>query len=224
MYLPVYFSEQLVYNEFQRKPRKEKSTVLADKTSGLGVLDNYEFSGYTSGLEVSQNFYDNYINYYEQNFVSPLAGNGDFYYRYYLVDSIEVAGSKHFKIDFYPKRKGENVFNGYMLIDDERFAIQKIDATLSTGSQLNFIKSLSVFSIFQALNDSVMFYKENKLNAVFDYLPTGTDSSKKRMELSFTEFSSFDKVKINPEDDLQLSNKNLNYESIKTKGYRNNFV
>lgn len=44
-YLPVYFSEQVVYNEFQRKPLQEKSTVLADKTSGIGLLDNLEVGG-----------------------------------------------------------------------------------------------------------------------------------------------------------------------------------
>ena len=40
-YLPIYFSEQLVFNEFQRNPLKQKSTVLADKTSGVSVLDDY---------------------------------------------------------------------------------------------------------------------------------------------------------------------------------------
>jgi len=77
-YLPIYFSEQLVFNEFQRNPARQKSTVLADKTSGVGVLDEYEISGYTSALDIEMNFYDNFINLFSQNFVSPLADNGWF--------------------------------------------------------------------------------------------------------------------------------------------------
>ena len=75
-YLPIYFSEQIVYNEIQRNPSRQKSTVLADKTSGVGVLDDYEISGYTSALDIEMNFYDNFINLFSQNFVSPLADNG----------------------------------------------------------------------------------------------------------------------------------------------------
>ena len=51
-FLPIYFSEQLVYNEVQKNPSRQKSTVLADKTSGVGVLDDYEISGYTSALDM----------------------------------------------------------------------------------------------------------------------------------------------------------------------------
>jgi hypothetical protein len=219
-YLPVYFSEQVVYNEFQRKPLKEKSTILADKTSGLGVLNSYEFSGYTSGLNVSQNFYENYINYYDQNFVSPIASNGWFYYRYYLVDSVMVEDVKHYKVEFYPKRKGENVFKGYMIIDNNRFALQKIDAELSSGNQLNFIKSMQVKCGYQLVDDSVMFYKDNFIQADFDYLPVSGDSAQKRLELLFTEYSSFDKVEINPSKSIDLTSKNISYESIKQIDYQ----
>lgn len=219
MCLPVYFSEQLVYNQFSRNPKKEKSTILADNTSGLGVLDSYEFAGYTSGLEVSQNYYENYINLYEQNFVSPLANNGRFYYRYYLVDSAMVDGVKQFKIDFYPKRKGENVFEGYMMIDEDRFSLRKIEAKLSGGSQLNFIHSLEISCEYQLLHDSIIFYKNNLLKAKFDYLPSGSDSSKQRLELLFTEFSSFDKVTMDTKDTIELSRRGMKYESVKSLGY-----
>ncbi len=220
MYLPVYFSEQLVYNEFQRDPLKEKSTILADKTSGLGVLDSYEFAGYTSGLEVSQNYYDNYINLYEQNFVSPLANSGWFYYRYYLVDSVMVNDTKQYRIDFYPKRKGENVFVGYMMVDDDRYAVHKLEANLSGGNQLNFIKSLQVECEYQIIDDTIVFYKNNLIKAKFDYLPGNSDSTKQRLELLFSEYSSFDDVEINPDEKIELATKGLNYESIKEDGYK----
>ncbi len=217
-YLPVFFSEQVVFNEFQRKPLIEKSTVLADKTSGIGVLGELEIGGYTSGLDININYYDNYLKFYDQNFVSPIADQGKFYYRYYLEDSTIVDGSKHFKVTFYPKRKGENVFQGYMIIDDKRFAIQEIDAAVSEGNQLNFIRNLKIRAEYQLLNDSIPFYKSNKTSAIFDYLPVRGDTTKRRLELTFQEYSSFSKVKINPNEKIELSAKSLSYESIKVKG------
>ncbi|WP_044214309.1 DUF5686 and carboxypeptidase-like regulatory domain-containing protein [Saccharicrinis fermentans] len=217
-YLPVYFSEQVVYNEFQRKPLQEKSTVLADKTSGIGLLDNLEVGGYTSGLDININYYDNYLNFYEQNFVSPIADNGRFYYRYYLEDSVRVDGDKYFKVTFYPKRKGENVFRGYMLIDDERFAIQKIEADVSAGNQLNFIKNFKIKAAYQLLHDSIPFYKSSYTSAVFDYLPVRGDTTKDRLELTFQEFTSFSKVQINPVKEIELSDRSLKYEAVALNG------
>ena len=218
-YVPVYFSEQLVYNEVQRKPSIQKSTIMADKTSGLGVLNTYELSGYTSGLSEDHNFYDNFVKYYDQNFVSPLANNGWFYYRYYVVDSNEVDGVKLYTFDFYPKRKGENVFEGSMVIDNKRFALHRLDVKLPEGNQLNFIKSMKVKIEYQVLHDSMVFYKSNYLQCEFDYFPVSSDSTKKRLELLYTEFNSYDKVEINPTKPIYLSNKKSSYESVKQMDY-----
>ena len=120
-FLPIYFSEQLVYNEVQRNPLKQKSTVLADKTSGVGVLDDYEISGYTSALDIEVNFYDNFINLFSQNFVSPLADNGWFYYKYFLSDSTKLPdGHKQYRIEFIPRRLGDKVFKGYLTTETRK--------------------------------------------------------------------------------------------------------
>ncbi len=214
-YLPVYFSEQVVFNEFQRKPLIEKSTVLADKISGIGVLDNLEVGGYTSGLDININYYDNYLKLYEQNFVSPIADQGRFYYRYYAEDSLMINGIKHFKVSFYPKRKGENVFQGYMIIDNQRFSIQHIEAEVSAGNQLNFIKDLKIKAEYQLLQGDIPFYKSSYISAVFDYLPVRGDTTKNRLELAFREYTSFSKVQINPETKIKLSTDNISYESVK---------
>ena len=126
-FLPIYFSEQLVYNEIQRNPWKQKSTVLGDKTSGVGVLDDYEISGYTSALDMEVNFYDNYINLFSQNFVSQLADNGWFYYKYFLTDSTMQNGVKNYRIKFIPRRVGDKVFKGYLTTENKNYSLLDID-------------------------------------------------------------------------------------------------
>jgi len=141
-YLPIYFSEQLVFNEFQRNPSAQKSTVLADRTTGVGVLDDYEISGYTSALDMEVNFYDNFINLFTQNFVSPLADNGWFYYKYFLADSTMQNGRKQYKISFIPRRAGDKVFKGFLTTDNKDFSLLEVDGTLASTSYLNFLKSI----------------------------------------------------------------------------------
>ncbi len=221
MHLPVYFSEQLVYNEYQKHPYREKSTVLARKTSGIGVMEQLEISGYTNGLDVKINYYTNFIRFFDQNFVSPLANNGHSFYRYYLTDSLTTNnGVKHYKIEFYPKRKGENVFKGFMIIDNKHYAITEIEAVVPTGNHLNFVKSMNVKAEYQFINDSIPFFKTHYTNSTFDYLPSGK-SKKERLELTSEKFISYDKIIINPEKPIVLSSNKLKYESVNSKGFEN---
>ncbi|MBI9061848.1 MAG: carboxypeptidase-like regulatory domain-containing protein [Marinilabiliaceae bacterium] len=219
-YLPVYLSEQIVYNEFQRQPLRQKSTILADKTSGLGVLGDYEIGGYTSGLDIEYNFYDNFLKLFEENFVSPAASNGWFFYHYYIEDSAVVGGVTHYKILFTPRRKQDKVFRGHMVIEDKYFSLVEVTGELSTRSNMNFVKSLSLSSEFQLVNDSLSFFGTNVISAVFDYLPIDIPTKNDRMELDFTQQASYDKVIINPVTALELSAKSLSYESVKTDGFK----
>ena len=217
-FMPVYFSEQVVYNEFQRDPLKQKSTILADKTSGLGLLQDTEISGFTSGLDVGVNFYNNTIELMSQNFISPAANNGWFYYQYYLMDSVMVNQHKHYTIKFTPKRLGDNTFTGLMTIEDQYFSIVDVDADLTNTAHLNFVKSLRMSASYQMINDSLPFFKSNEVVATIDYLPVNLQKDKKRVEILASNSSVFQDVSINPMDDVHLSYKRQSYESIKQRG------
>ena len=214
-FLPVYFSEQMVHNEFQRDPIKQKSTIIADKTSGLGMLKDYEISGYTSGLDIEVNFYNNFINLFMQNFASPINDNGWFYYKYYLVDSAMVDGVQQYKVKFVPRRMGDKVFKGFFTVETRNYALLDIDATLSDVSHINFMKDLRLVSSYQVVEDSLPFYKMNLIESVFDYIPINTSKNANRLEIAFSQKSLIDSVKVGHLAPVELSSKGLMYESVK---------
>ena len=214
-FLPIYFSEQLVYNEFQRNPLRQKSTVLADKTSGVSVLNDFEISGYTSALDMEVNFYDNFITLFTQNFVSPLADNGWFYYKYYLADSTIQNGIKQYKIDFFPRRLGDKVFKGYLTTDTKNYSLLEIDGILVNTEYLNFLKSMRLKSNYQVVNDSIPFFRRNQIDAVFNYVPGKNNFSKKPISLFFTQSAIIDSVSVNQKEEVRLATANAHYETIK---------
>jgi hypothetical protein len=213
-FLPIYFSEQLVYNEIQRNPSRQKSTVLADKTSGVGVLDDYEISGYTSALDMEVNFYDNYINLFSQNFVSPLADNGWFYYKYFLADSTIQNGVKQYRIQFIPRRAGDKAFKGFLTTENKEFSLIEVDGTLASTANLNFLKSMRLTGNYQMVNDSIPFFRRNQIDAIFNYVPLNNNPSKKPISLFFTQSSVIDSVSVNQEEDVKLATGNGRYETI----------
>jgi hypothetical protein len=213
-FLPIYFSEQLVYNEVQRNPARQKSTILADKTSGVGVLDDLEISGYTSALDMEVNFYDNYITLFSQNFVSPLADNGWFYYKYFLTDSTIQNGVKNYRIRFIPRRIGDKVFKGYMTTETKDFSLLDIDGELSNTSYLNFLKSMRLSGNYQMVKDSVPFFRRNQIDAVFNYVPMKNNPSKKPISLFFTQSSVIDSVSVNQVHDVKITAGSGRFETV----------
>ncbi len=218
-YLPLYFSEQLAFNEVQKDPPLQKSTVLADKTYGVGVLNDLEISGYTSALDLEVNYYDNFMNLFTQNFVSPIAENGWFFYKYFLADSMQVGDQKIYRVNYQPRRKGENTLKGYFLVEDRFYSIMEIDGDLSTTSKINFLKSLRLKSNYNFVNDSTPFYKRVQIDALFDYVPFKTGKkAAERLSLFYTQTANIDSVTINPKTEIKLSNKNAKYETVKLPG------
>ena len=219
-FLPLYFSEQLVFNEVQRDPAKAKSTVLADQTSGVGILGELEISGYTSALDMEVNFYDNHIPLFTQNFISPLSNSGWYYYKYFLADSSLVDGVMHYRVHFQPRRKGENTFKGYFISENKYYSIVEIDADLSSTSNLNFLKKLHLRSNYYFVNDSTPFYKRNQIDALFDYIPFETkNKNAKRLSLYYTQAATIDDVIIDPPGTIKLLTPKAKYETINLPGY-----
>jgi hypothetical protein len=212
--LPLYFSEQLVVSEVQGNPPKQKSTVLADKTYGVGVLDNYEISGYTSALDLEVNFYDNFITLYSQNFVSPLAENGWFYYKYFLADSLMRDGKKEYRINFYPRRPGDKTFKGFLITETKNYSLVEIDGTLSGESYVNFLKSLRLKQSFQFANDSIPFFRRNQIDAIFNYIPQNNNPKKKPISLFSTQSSVIDSVTVNQPEPVKMNTQNARFETI----------
>ncbi|WP_346859407.1 DUF5686 family protein [uncultured Draconibacterium sp.] len=215
-FLPLYFSEQIAFNEVQKDPALQKSTVIADKTNGVGILNDLEISGYTSALDLEVNYYDNFINLFTQNFVSPIAENGWFFYKYFLADSMLVDSQKIYRVNYQPRRKGENTLKGYFLVEDQFYSIMEIDGDLSITSNINFLKSLRLKSNYTFVNDTTPFYKRVQIDALFDYVPFKTGKKDaQRLSLFYTQTANVDQVTINPPDPIKLSSKNAKYETVK---------
>ncbi len=219
-YLPVYFSEQLSYNESQKDPMKQRSTIIADRTNGLDILKDYEISGYTSALDMEVNFYTNVMMIFGQSFISPIADNAPFYYNYYLKDSLETDKGKNYIIRFKSKRPGDKTFTGQFTLETNHYSITEIEAELSEKSNINFVKSLVLSSEYQLIDDSLFFYKRNQISATIDYIPINTN--KKRLELNYLMMNSVDKVSINNNDEIKLSRDAMTFETIKKRDVHRN--
>ncbi len=163
--IPLYFSEKLSRNYYQDDPYLNEGVVLDEVQNGLGFLKEISIVGYENNLSLDYNFYDNVIELFDKPFVSPLNSRPLLYYKYYLTDSLITDLGKEYVLQFQPRNKNDLAFKGSLQVLDETWQITSIEASLPLEANLNYVNKLHFKHTFQSVNDSLMFFKLNELNA-----------------------------------------------------------
>ncbi len=138
-YLPFFITEALSEFYYRSNPKTTKEIIKATKTSGI---ENKSLSQFLGNMYLHINIYDNFINLFDRNFVSPIANFGLGFYKYYLIDSAYVEGKWCYKLMFKSRRKQELTFTGDMWVNDTSFAIKKINLRIADDANINYINDL----------------------------------------------------------------------------------
>lgn len=163
-FLPVFLTESLSDYYYQRSPKKVKEVIKASRTSGI---DNQSVVKFLGGMYQNLNVYDNFMPVFDKQFVSPVNNNGAFYYDYKIADTQYVSGQRFIKLNFAPKRKGENTFIGDLWVQDSTYAIRKTTLSVPNDANINFIRKISLVQEFKQLADSSWFLAKDKFIADF---------------------------------------------------------
>jgi hypothetical protein len=148
-YLPVFFTETMSDVYYRKDPKALREVISASKISGM---DNASMAQLLGNSYMKVNLYDNYLEFFEKNFVSPIANFGLAYYKYYLTDSAFIDGSWCYKLNFKPRRSQELTFTGTLWIADTSFAIKKADIRMVPDANINIINEIVIFQEFQRID------------------------------------------------------------------------
>ena len=153
----IYLSETVSKISFE-KPKQFKEKIIASKIAG----DNKGYS-YNTALSTDYNFYENTVNI-QTNLISPIANNAFNYYKYKLEGAFFDQNNQQInKIKVIPKRDKEPVFEGYIYIVEDSWAIYAIDLTVK-GYRMNdeFTESLQLKQNFDYNATNKLWAKSNQ--------------------------------------------------------------
>ena len=152
-YLPIFINESLsdVYGDNQNK--KTREILKANKNSGLGSGEGVNI--FIKDLYNDFDIYDNYLNFFDKSFTSPLSRTGIDVYNYVLSDTAVIDNKLCYNIVFYPRRKNELTFKGDFWVNDTTFAIKKINMAITKSANINWVKDIYLEQEYEVLNDSV---------------------------------------------------------------------
>ena len=159
-YLPVLISESLSQYHYRKNPKSQKEIIKATRVSGV---DNQSVSQFTGDMYQQINVYENHLKLLGRDFISPIANYGLNYYKYYLMDSINIDGYWCYELKYMPKRKGELTLDGTIWIHDTTYAVKKIEGNMAKDANLNLVEELSITQTFQQVEEEVWMLTKDEL-------------------------------------------------------------
>ena len=152
-YLPIFINESISDFYGDNEIKKSKEILKANKNSGLGNGDGV--NAFIKDLYNDYDIYDNYLDFFDKSFTSPLSRTGIDVYNYVLKDTSYIDNKRCFNIVFYPRRKNELTFKGNFWVSDTTFAIKKITMAITKSANINWVKDIYIEQEFEVFNDSV---------------------------------------------------------------------
>ncbi len=142
--LPLFISESISDFYFRSDPELKKEFIKKTKISGVGIEDGTLVSQLIGSTFQEYNFYQNWLNIWNKEFVSPVADGWNGYYDVFLTDSLMVEGHFCYRLDLYPKRPGDLAFTGSIWVTKEQYALKQVDLWVDRVTNLNFIEKLKI--------------------------------------------------------------------------------
>ena len=153
--LPVYLKETLSDYYYRKSPKASKEIIKANKMASFeGYIDNQGMTEYLKYLYQDINIYDNNISFLTNQFLSPIANSAPTFYRFYIMDTALISGSKCVKLLFSPRNKTDMLFQGFMYITlDSAYVVKKIDMSVNKDINLNWVKDVNIVQEFDQIQE-----------------------------------------------------------------------
>lgn len=166
-YLPIFINETISEVYGDNTAKKDKEIVKANKYSGFGNANNDGVNAFLKDLYAEYDIYNNYLKFFDKDFVSPLSRTGIQVYNYVLADSAFIEKKWCYNIVYYPRRKNELTFKGDFWVNDSTFAIKSINLEASKSANINWVRDIYIEQEFDVLNDSVFLLKRDHMMTDF---------------------------------------------------------
>ncbi|MDE6512068.1 MAG: carboxypeptidase-like regulatory domain-containing protein, partial [Muribaculaceae bacterium] len=95
--------------------------------------------------------YDNDVTLVSNKFPSPLSSAGNLHYRYFIADTLDVAGTRCVQLTFLPRNPSAFSFSGnlYVELGDTTGFIRKVSMKVPRTVNINFIDNLNIEQLYE---------------------------------------------------------------------------
>lgn len=169
--LPILLREKIGTVYHRSNPNTTKTHIHAYKLSKFNKSMPYNNVNTTiNALYQDIDIYENNIILLRNQFLSPLAPLAIDFYRFYIIDTVEILQQSAIHLSFIPKNQANFGFTGDLYIsNDDSYQVLKVEMGIFGNLNLNFVRDIKIEQEFQSI-DSAFVLKKNKV--AIDYALT----------------------------------------------------
>lgn len=171
--IPIYIQEVYSDNFYRRHPKETKKMVIGQKSVDFGeYIDMKGISMAVNRLYEDINIYDNSVNAFTMQFLSPIADLGPTFYMYFIRDTIVENGLKMVRLFVSPRNPEDLLFRGTLYVTlDGNYAVKKAELGVSRHINLNYVREFTVKQNFEKGSGERYHLASSDMIATFSAFP-----------------------------------------------------
>ncbi len=190
--LPLSVDETVSQKVYRKQPHSEKTIIKGLNSSGVNELFNTGDMLSTVLKDVFQdiNIYQDRFRFLQYPFDSPVSKSGIAFYKYYIMDTIQVERDECFHLTFVPNNSQDFGFTGHLyILADSTFRVKKCVMNLPKKSDINFVDHMVIVQEFGELPSGEWVLKRDDMLCEMSYLRKILGSMQVRRTTRYSNFS-----------------------------------
>ena len=173
--LPIFLRENISRQYFQKNPKTEREVLFASQMANFHELIEQETIGvFLDGFTGKSNIYDNQIMILENEYMSPMAPMAPNFYRYHILDTMDISGVSCIHLSVYPRNAQDFGFRGSLYItNDDDYAVKRVELSFTQNNNVNFVNEFSLIQEYTLIDSTWSLMLDE---AVINFSLTGRKS------------------------------------------------
>ena len=167
--LPLSERETIESVFYRKDPKSEKRLVRGSKSAGVDeVLSRDGMQQFLHEVFREVDIYQNNIPLFLQRFVSPLSSMGPNFYKYYLMDTLNIAGKPHVDLGFAPFNSESFGFTGHLYVAlDSTYFVHRAVLNVPKDINLNFVYGMRIEQAFERTPDGTRLITKDDITGIW---------------------------------------------------------
>lgn len=167
--LPVSEKEKIETVYYRKDPKSEKRLVKGSKAAGVDEIFSRDgVQQFLGEVFREVNIFQNDIPLFLNRFVSPLSTMGPNFYKYYLLDTLDINGRPCVDLGFVPFTSEAFGFTGHLYVTlDSTYFVQRVKLNVPKDINLNFVGGMSIDQTFERTPDGTRLITKDDINVDF---------------------------------------------------------
>ena len=162
--------ELLATDYYRKSPHSERLYVKARQRAGIDeILSDESIEAIVEETFKDVDIFQDNISLFRNKFVSPVSTLGLNFYKYYIMDTVNIDGERCVDLTFAPHNAESMGFNGHLYVTtDSTYFIKMVQMNVPKDINLNFIQYMNIKQDFDRLPDGTRILNNESLVTEFE--------------------------------------------------------